>query len=237
LGSTIRMNFASLFDVLSTQYDKITSFNVSQWTTPETPRPSRMPRLLSARDLESILSPVYRRLDDMEDYIYTLSNAYERGRRMTKVVFDMAREEQENGNEGLSEVKGRIGHLHEEVMRHAISMAYGYGWGTALNIGGFTDAVSFVSNGLRKSPMERDAGKVRLTKRFCKGLKGFKFDVPELLQRRDPAKFAAQQNELEKNYTEVSLKLRVYNSLLGLSVWETRDLDESSVDSRGYFSQ
>jgi hypothetical protein len=104
LGSTIRMTHDNLFDILSTQY-KVTSFDISQWTAPETVRPSRMPRLLSSRDLESILSPVYRRLDDMEDYIYTLSRAYERGRRMTKAVFDVAHKEQEHGNEGLNDVK------------------------------------------------------------------------------------------------------------------------------------
>jgi hypothetical protein len=81
--------------------------------------------------------------------------------------------------------KERIGHVHEEVIWHAISMAYGYDWGTSVNIGGFTDAVSFVSNGLGKSPMERDEGKARLMKRFCKGLQNLNLDIPEMKDKRN----------------------------------------------------
>ena len=130
----------------------------------------------------------------------------ERTRRMLNAVLDVTRRERVKRNESLNEVKDRIGHLHEQVMRNAISLAYGPDWGTEVTIRGFTDAVSFVSHGLGKSPLKREEGKIQLTKRFCKGLSSFKFDVPDYqstVKKKDSEELRAEQKDLEERYYEV----------------------------------
>ena len=175
-GSTIRMSASSLFDILSTQFSVMPG-NPAEWSPPE-PTPL-LHRLSSPRDIMPVVASLCRRLDETEDYILSISHAYERTRRMLNAVLDVTRSERVKRNEGLNDVKDRIGHLHEQVMRNAISLAYGPDWGTQVGIRGFTDAVSFVSLGLGKSPLRREEGKIQLTKRFCKGLSSFKFDVPD----------------------------------------------------------
>ena len=135
-----------------------------------------------------------------------------------KAIFDITRKEKQKANESFDDLKGRIGCLHEEVMRHAISIAHGYDWGTSVIIAGFRDAVSFVSDGLGKSSLKLDQGKNRLMKRFCKGLDRFKFDILHKLDQKDAKNVKAEQEKLQKIYNEVSMKLSVHNSLLGLSV-------------------
>ena len=80
-------------------------------------------------------------------------------------------------------------------------------------IKGFTDAVSFVSNGLGKSPLKREEGKAQLTKRFCKGLGDFNFEVPDYqsaVENQDSKQLLAEQNTLGQRYYEVdTLRLQL----------------------------
>ena len=70
------------------------------------------------------LGSLGRRLDETEDYLRSLSHAY-KSRRMLNAALDITRREKAKRNESINDVKDRIGHLHEQVMRNAISLAYG----------------------------------------------------------------------------------------------------------------
>ena len=131
----------------------------AEWSSQE-PTPLRsISQLSNPRNIMPVLESLCRRLDETEDYILSISHAYERSRRMLNAVLDITRRERLRRNEGLNDVKDRIGHLHEEVMRHAISVAYGQDWGTLVNIMGFTDAVSFVCKWPWQIPGEARGGK------------------------------------------------------------------------------
>lgn len=202
--STIRMTPKNLFEILSTQYNVISS-ELSEWSPPELTSLPPTSKLSSPRNLESVLTSVCDSLNNTEDYLCSLSHAYQRSRTMNKLVLQLTRVEKERATERLNDVKDRIGHLHEEVMRQAISVVYGYGWGSPANITGFTDAICFVANGLGKSPVERDMGKGRLVKRFCQQLYNFNFDGPEqsMVDKKNPEECLLEQNKLEKQYFEV----------------------------------
>jgi hypothetical protein len=222
--STIRMNATNLFDLLAIQHNVIQG-EPAEWSA------LHPTSLSSSRNVDSLVASLSDELRDTRDYLLSVSEAYERSRGMMKAIFDITRKEKQKANENFDDLKGRNGRLHEEVIRHAISIAYGYDWGTSVNITGFRDAVSFVSHGLGKSSLELDKGKNRLMKRFCKGLDTFKFDLLDKLDRKDAENVKAEQEKLQKVYNEVSMKLWVHNSLLGLSVRETRVMGESSIES------
>ena len=65
--------------------------------------------------------------------------------------------------------------------------------------------------------MERDKGKARLIKRFSRGLRDIKFydfKIQNPSQQRKPDKKDSgglEQNNLEKDYNEVSLNISVHN--------------------------
>src|SRR6202043_3301383 len=122
---------------------------------------------------------------------------YQRTRRMLTATLDLNRWERVKRVEGLNVIKERVGHLHEQVIRNAISLAYGPDWGTDVMIRGFTDAISFVSDGISKSPLQRQAAHAVLIKRFCKGLNNFDFrilpDYENVTNSNDPDRLKLEQ--------------------------------------------
>ena len=206
-NSSICMKSTNIFEILDRQATVVSAdFNDRSLSLPESTSTSDLTVIPTTQNIHSLYVSLSRRLDETNDYLVSLARAYERCRRICKATFDITRNDKERANDKFDEVKGRIGHLHEEVMRHAISVAYGYDWGTPASIGGFSDAVSFVSIGLSKSPAAQNKGKTFLMKRFCKDLHDFEFGFPEHFKG-----FTVDQSTWKNQYSNVSSKISIPN--------------------------
>ena len=111
----------------------------------------------------------------MGDCISSLAGALERSQRVSNALSTIRRKENAERIKRSQDIKERFGRLHEEVIRHAISIAYGFEWGMSVTITDFADAISFVANGLRKTTKETQNGINHLIKALCRGA-GADFD-------------------------------------------------------------
>ena len=201
--STVRIPANTLFNALSSQYDVFPA-EMFEWF-PQPP-PLSISQISSPQNTIVALS---RRLDQTDDYLWSIYQAYQRTTRMLNATTDLMRRERAKRIEADDVLKDRVGRLHEQVMRNAISLAYGPDWGTEVTITGFTDAVSFVSRGLGKSPLQREPeqlGQALLLKRFCIGMNNFDSNIPDyrsLAKNNDFERLRVEQENLEKRYYEV----------------------------------
>lgn len=204
--STVRMPSSNLFDILSRQHSVLPANTGELSARDLTPLPS-ISHISSVEDIMPFLVSVSRRLEETEDVLLSVIQAYQRSTRMLDASMDRVRRERLRRIEGDDVVRDRVGHLHEQVMRNAISLTYGPDWGIEVVIGGFTDAFSFVSHGLGKSPLQQQDARARLTKKFCKGLNKFHITIPDYQTMfANDTKYKLlriEQEKLEERYYKV----------------------------------
>ena len=102
------------------------------------------------------------RLGDLEDYICSVINGYDRSRRAFRTMMKSIHDERHKDRKVIKNIRERLGHLHEEIIRQAVTTAYGIEYGLSLEIKGLSDIMVFVGTGLGITTEQRNVAREHL---------------------------------------------------------------------------
>ena len=165
---TLKIPVPGLFKLLRAQFGDI--FRAAPAELSSVTQITPLPETPSYEGLHATVESLCLRVQEIEDHVFSLSDAYDRSQQSQKALWTLGKREKDARLEQADDIKEKFGRLHEEVIRHAVSVAYGFQWGISVTISGLSDAISFVATGMAKTSAERDKGTKHLIKIFCRGV-------------------------------------------------------------------
>jgi len=167
-SATIKINSDHLYRVLTRHFPDVLTVTPSQL-----PLEIAYPELSThsqGLDLRETIKSLSRRVDDLTDYVAAVSNAYQRSNLFANAILSVLEQEKRDRLRTNEDFRNRFGHMHEELIRHATSFAYGFEYAMPLTINSFLEAINFVGRGLGKSPKEIELATRYLIRTLTKGV-------------------------------------------------------------------
>src|SRR5204863_3848219 len=95
------------------------------------------------------------RFDCMEDFARSILDAYDRTRRVLLSIVREHSHERDKIGKAIHDIRERLGPLHEEIIRLAVTTVHGIEYGLPLEITGLSGAIDFVGAGLGMNAEQR----------------------------------------------------------------------------------
>lgn len=131
-----------------------------------------LPTVSKEKTEDDPITHLCARLDCMEDFARSILNAYDRTRRVLRsMIQEHSYERDKNGN-AIHDIRERLGPLHEEIIRLAVTTVHGIEYGLPLEVRGLSGVIDFVGVGLGMNTEQRKLARSKLISKLVRDKSG-----------------------------------------------------------------
>lgn len=123
---------------------------------------------------------VVRRLEVLEDTQASALDSIKLQRRANRSKYDLTNEVLKGQIQSMTEMRQRVGPLHESVVRLSLASARDLEWGKSKTIYGLSDIFSFVAGGLNATTAQKNTATNRLYTKLLKGFRTWLYNIEDL---------------------------------------------------------